>query len=161
MKNYLILILTLITFNVFGQDDPILGTWNFALDEKIDYPVMMDSAKAFGYDTSTSEARMLLFNAIAIIVTARCEDSEITFSSYEKQVMLRTKRLNDKTNEDTQWGKWTKFDKTKYLLTFKNRTEHYQLNELTGEFYLIASENNAGIITKLLSHNLKLIKKGK
>ena len=160
MKNLLIVILLLFTFNLFGQDEPILGTWKFALNEKIDYPVMLDSAKAFGYDTSTSEARMMLFNALAIIVTARCDDSEITFSSFENQVMLRTKRLHNKSIEDTQWGKWNKITNNEYLLTFKNREELYKLNELTGEFHLIAPNNNVGLLTKLLSNRLKLIKKG-
>jgi hypothetical protein len=75
--------------------------------------------------------------------------------------MLKTKRLNNKTIENTEWGIWSKFGKNKYTLSFENRTEHYQLNELTGELYLIPPpEKNAGIITKLLSNKLKLIKKG-
>jgi len=159
MKNLITILLILFTFNVFGQDEPILGTWKFALNEKIDYPVMMDSAKMFGYDTSTSEARMMLFNAIGIIIIARCEDSEITFSSFENQVMLRTKRLHDKSLEDTQWGKWSKIANNKYLLTFKNREELYKLNELTGEFHLLAPDDNIELIINLLSNKLKLIKK--
>ena len=155
----LIILLIFVSLNCFAQDDPILGTWNFALNEKIDYPVMIDSAKSFGYDTSTSEARMILFNAVATIVVARCDDSEIFFSSFENQVMLRTKRLKDKSIEDTQWGKWSKISNNKYLLTFKNREELYELNELSGEFHLIAPDNNVGLITNLLSNNLKLIKR--
>jgi hypothetical protein len=159
MKKILTIVLILFTLNVFAQE-PILGTWHFALNKKIDYPVMMDSAKAFGYDTSTSEARLLLFISVGIILTTRCDNSEITFSSFENQVMLRTKRLNNKSIEDTQWGKWSKINNKQYLIRFKNRKELYELNELTGEFHLVVSDNNSKLITKLLSNNLKLIKKG-
>ena len=157
---FIFTILSVLMNNVFAQDDdPFVGTWNFELNKKIDYPSMLDSAKAFNYDVSTEKSRALLFSAITTVVIARCEDSELVISPFENTVMLKTKRLNDPTTEDSQWGKWFKLGEGKYLIEFRNRIEFYELNVSTGEFYL--KKNPAfNLINELLKDNLKLVKKG-
>lgn len=149
----------LLTAEYAPAQDTIEGKWYFTMNKKIDYVAMVDSASVWGYDTSTSRSRMELFAGIAAVVISRCEHSEVFFSMFENQVMLTTKRYDDPTNEDVQWGRWEKTDDVTYLLKYKNRTEMYALNELTGELYLKAQENNVGLVTKLLENNLKLVRK--
>lgn len=158
MKKLLLLVLVFVSLNSFGQGEPIIGTWKFTMNKKIDYPAMMDTASAFGYDISTVDRRSTLFAAVAAVVISRCEDSKIFFSPYKNEVMLTTTRYEDKSIEDVQWGKWSRISKNKYLVIFKNRKELYELNEISGNFYLIEPQHNLGIITKILSNNLMLVR---
>jgi len=161
MRKLLTILIVFVSMGLSAQDNnPILGEWKFALNHKIDYDVMLDSAEANNYDVSESEKKLQLMLVISSTVISRCESSTIFFSEYENKVMLSTKRYNDPTTEDVQWGNWKKIDDTKYLIIFKNRNELYEYNEELNEFYLISEPNKNVLIIKLLEKNLKMVKRG-
>ena len=62
MKKLLIILLLFVTTTSFAQtEDPFVGTWVFAVNHKIDYNAMLDTAKAHGYDISDENNRAMLF----------------------------------------------------------------------------------------------------
>ena len=92
------------TMSLFAQEEePIIGTWKFALEHKINTDSLILYATSYGYNLNENESAML-FVKIAIVVLSRCETSEITFSEYNKTVLIETKRYNDYTVTDKRWA---------------------------------------------------------
>lgn len=166
MKNLLALLFVLafgfiLSMNyVFAQtDDPIVGTWKFEMNHKINYEDFLKVINSFNYDTTVSEQRAILFVGLAAVVVSRCESTEITFSPFQNEVMYVQKGYFDPTTEMTEWGVWKKIGEGRYEIKFENRIETYELNKVSGEYEYVATENNINYISFLLHKNLKLVKK--
>lgn len=159
MKKLLTIILLFATINLFAQDEPIIGTWKFEIEHKINADSLTSQAILYGYNLTDDES-VMLFVKVAIVVLSRCETSEITFSSYNKSVLIETKRYNDYTITDKRWGTWVKLNNNQYKLFFEdNGVETYRYDAEQNCLYLDDAKYQDGLMGKLLSNNLKIVKK--
>jgi len=139
--------------------DPIVGTWYFELNHKINYDAMIDTLAERGVHRDSVYQHAMYYTSLAAVVISRCESSKMFFSPFENQVMLETNRYNDPTIVDTQWGRWVKISDGRYMVEFKNRIEFYQLNKLTGEFYFQRTPFQISFVGAMLDNNLKMVRK--
>lgn len=158
MKKLLTILLLFVATISFAQE-PIIGTWKFALENKINADVLLEQANSFGYDFNEGE-ELLLFVKLATVVVSRCENSEVTISEYKNTVLIHTKNYHDPTITYDRWGKWVKINDNQYRLKFDDGgVEIYRYDDKKNVFYLDSPEHQEHLLSKLLSNNLKLIKK--
>jgi hypothetical protein len=159
MKKLLTIVLLFVSISLFAQEEPILGTWKFELEHKINADSLVKDAISYGANISEEES-VMLFVKVAIVVMARCETSEISFSEYDKTVLIETSRYNDPTITDKRWGTWVKINNTQYKLFFKDGgVETYRYVAEENCLYLDEAKYQDGLMGKLLSNNLKIVKK--
>jgi len=80
--------------------DPIVGTWYFELNHKINYDAMIDTLAERGVHRDSVYQHAMYYTSLAAVVISRCESSKMFFSPFENQVMLETNRYNDPTIVD-------------------------------------------------------------
>jgi hypothetical protein len=150
-----ILLLFITTFS-FAQD-PILGSWNFAMNKKIDVDCIVEQANSHGFNF-TEENKNFVFATIATAIIARCEYSDIFFNDFDNTVMMRTVNSFDSTIEKHRFGKWER-NGDQYLIIFEGgQKEYYRLNRDNGEIYLDSAKYQTNLIAKMLATNLKMIR---
>lgn len=140
--------------------EPIVGNWEFTLAHKIDYNAMVDTLVAHGVHKDSINEHAVYYMSLAAVIISRCESSTIFFSPFENQVRLETKRYNDPSIADVQWGTWIRLTEGRYMVEFKNRLEFYRLNPITGNFVYEKAPHNISFVSSMLDNNMMLIKKG-
>jgi len=158
---FILILLFTCSNSIFAQtNEPIVGNWEFALTHKINYNAMIDTLVARGVHRDSVYQHAAYYVSLAAIIVSRCESSTMFFSPFENQVMLETKRYNDPSITDVQWGRWVKITDGRYMVEFKNRLEFYRLNPITGNFVYEKAPHNLSFVSAMLDNNMMLIKKG-
>ena len=142
------------------QKEPILGTWYFDLDKKITQKEIVSVAHDFGFDTTSVQEMKIANLGLGILIISRCEFGEIFFSPFENNVMITTKPTYFSSETITEWGKWKKINKRKYVISFENRpSETYIFDKKRKELFYQKNQYNLNYMSELIDNNLKLIRK--